>query len=231
MTAFKVLVIDVSERSLIERADHLLCEGHEVSVAGAAPAARVKLASELPDMAVLVNVGSRPQTLALLRELRAGAVRGADPRVRVVTVGADNDALATVHYTAGSDLALPAQASPALLAAAVQTLGDRAHEGEQARVLRIGNLIIDADLRAVRVDERSVNLTRREFDLLQCLAKAPQRTHTKAELARAVWGSEVIAQTSRTVDSHIARVRSKLTAAGAPERVQTIRGVGFRLSR
>lgn len=230
--ALKVLVIDAGERSLTERADHLLLEGHEVCEAAAERAARLKLASELPDIAVLVDVGSRPRTLALLRELRAGAVNGADPRVRVVSVGADSDALATLHYRAGSDLALPSKVSPELLAAAVQTLADRARGGEEARSLRVGSLIIDADLRAVRVgDEQPVDLTRREFDLLQCLARAPQRTFTKAELARAVWGSDVMAYNSRTVDSHIGRVRNKLAAAGAPERVQTIRGVGFRLTR
>ena len=228
----KVLVIDAGDRSLIERADHLLLEGHDVSVAGAEDAARLKLASELPDIAVFVDAGSRPRTLALLRELRAGAVRGADPRVAVVTVGADSDALATVHYQAGSDLALPSKASPGLLAAAVQTLGERARGGEQARTLRVGSMILDADLRAVRVgNEPSVGLTRREFDLLQCLARAPQRTFTKVELAQAVWGSEVMARNSRTVDSHVSRVRSKLAAAGVPEHVQTVRGVGYRLSR
>jgi DNA-binding response OmpR family regulator len=229
--SLKVLVIDAGERSLIERADHLLLEGHEVSVAGAEGAARLKLASDLPDIAMFINAGSRPRTLALLREVRTGAVPGADPQVRVVTLGADTDALATVHYKAGSDLALPFTVSPGLLSAAVQTLGDRARGGQEARALRVGSLILDADQRAVRVGDRSVSLTRREFDLLQCLARAPQRTFTKAELARSVWGSDVMARNSRTVDSHVARVRAKLAAAGAPQRVQTVRGVGFRLDR
>lgn len=227
----KVLVIDAGERSLVERADHLLLEGHEVSIAAAETAARLKLASELPDIAVFVDVGSRPRTLALLRELRAGAVQGSDPQVRVVTVGADTDALATVHYKAGSDLALPSKVSPGLLAAAVQTLGDRLRGGQEAGTLRVGSLIVDADQRAARVGDRSVSLTRREFDLLQCLARAPQRTFTKDELARTVWGSELMARNSRTIDSHVSRVRIKLAAAGVTERVQTVRGVGYRLER
>jgi len=227
----KVLVIDAQESSLTERADHLLLEGHEVSVAATEAAARLKLASELPDVAVLINAGSPPRTLALLRELRSEAVHGADPRVRVLSVGADTDALATVHYRAGSDLALPSRVSPGLLAAAVQTLGDRARGAQQPRTLRVGSLILDADQRAVRVGERSVALTPREFDLLQCLARAPGRTFTKAELGREVWGSEIMARNSRTVDSHVSRVRGKLAAAGDPQRVQTVRGVGFRLER
>ena len=225
-----VLVIDARERSLIQRADHLLLEGHEVSTAASERAARLKLATQPVDVALLIDVGSAPQTLALLRGLRRGAVRGADPHVRVVTVGADSEALATAHYKAGSDLALPTKVSPALLAAAVESLGDRAHGAEVARVLHVGSLVLDPDLQVARVGERSVKLTRREFDLLQCLARAPQRTFSRAELAEHVWGT-AIAQTGRTMDSHLFRIRRKLAEAGAPEQLQCIRGVGFRLSR
>ena len=228
----RVLVIDIDERTLVERADHLLAEGHDVSVAASGRAARLKLTDKLPDVVVLVSVGSRPQTLGLLRALRAGEIHGVDPGVRVVSVGADTDALATTHYRAGSDLALPSSASLPLLAAAVHMLGDRARERAQPnRVLRVGSLIIDGDAHTARVGEQSVGLTRLEYGLLRCLAAAPQHTFTKAELARAVWGSEVMARSSRTVDSHVMRVRRKLAETGASHQVEAIRGVGYRLSR
>ena len=72
---------------------------------------------------------------------------------------------------------------------------------------------------------------RKRHDLLRCLASAPRRTFTKEELARAVWGSELAARNSRTLDSHVARVRRKLTDLGAGEQVQTVRGVGIRLEQ
>ena len=228
----RVLVIDSDERTLVERADHLLAEGHDVSVAASERAARLKLTDKLPDVVLLVSVGSRPQTLGLLRALRAGEIHGVDPGVRLVSVGADTDALATTHYRAGSDLALPSNASLPLVAAAVHMLGDRARERAQPnRVLRVGSLIIDGDAHTARVGEQSVGLTRLEYGLLRCLAAAPQHTFTKAELARAVWGSEVIARSSRTVDSHVMRVRRKLAETGASHQVEAIRGVGYRLSR
>lgn len=227
-----VLVVDTDERLLLERADHLLVEGHEVSVAGAERTARLKLAQALPDVVVLSSVGSPAATLALLRHLRDGAIHRADPGVRVTTVGADTDAQATTHYTAGADLALPSRASLQLLAAAVAMLGARAHAGDEpARVLRVGSLLVDADARTTSVGEQSVSLSRLEFDLLRCLASSPNRTFTRAELAREVWGSEVMGHRSRTVDSHVGRVRRKLYEAGAGDQIQTVRGVGFRLSR
>ncbi len=97
-------------------------------------------------------------------------------------------------------------------------------------MLRVGSLVLDPDLQVARVGERSVKLTRREFDLLECLARAPQHTFTRAELAQNVWGTAV-AQTGRTMDSHLFRLRRKLAEAGVPEQLQCIRGVGFRLSR
>jgi DNA-binding response OmpR family regulator len=227
-----VLVIDRDERSLVQRADHLLAEGHEVSVAAAERAARLKLTETVHDVVLLASLGSQSQTLGLLRALRAGEIDGVDPGVRLLSVGADSDALATTHYRAGADLALPSKASLSLLAAAVETLGDRARKGAHpSRVLRVGSLIVDGDARAARVGERSVRLTRLEFGLLSCLAAAPQHTFTKTELARAVWGSEVMARSSRTVDSHVLRVRRKLAEAGATHQVEAIRGVGYRLSR
>jgi DNA-binding response OmpR family regulator len=228
----KVLVVDADERSLSQRADHLLLEGHEVSVAAAAHAAQIKLAGEQPDVVLLASVGAPARTLAFLRELRSGALRGADQRVRVLSVGVDDDAVATIHLTAGSDLVLPSRASPALVAAAVRMLGGRARERDlPSRMLQVGSLTLDTDARTARVAERCLSLTRLEFDLMRCLASSPQRTFTKTELAREVWGSEHVAHNSRTLDSHVARVRHKLGDVGASEQVQTVRGVGFRLSR
>jgi len=227
-----VLVIDSDERSLVQRADHLLAEGHDVSVASHERVVRLKLMDKVPDVVLLVSLGSQPQTLGLLRALRAGEIDGVDPGVRLLSVGADTDALATTHYRAGSDLALPSKASLPLLAAAVEMLGDRAREGaHSSRVLRVGSLIVDGDAHTVRVGERSVSLTRLEFGLLRCLAAAPQHTFTKTELAGEVWGSEVMARSSRTVDSHVMRVRRKLAEAGATHHVEAIRGVGYRLTR
>ena len=228
----KVLVVDADERSLSQRADHLLLEGHEVSVAAAEHTARTKLVAQQPDVVLLAGVGAPARTVALLRDLRSAALPGADQRVRVLSVGVDDDTVATIHLAAGSDLVLGSSASPPLIAAAVRMLGGRARERDlPSRMLQVGSLTLDTDARTARVAERCLSLTRLEFDLLRCLASSPQRTFTKTELAREVWGSEHVAHNSRTLDSHVARVRHKLGDVGASEQVQTVRGVGFRLSR
>jgi len=167
----------------------------------------------------------------LLRELRAGEIPRADSRIPVLVVGADDDSAAVRYYRAGADVALPTESSPLLVAAGLEALVRRAGQ-PQTRVVRVGCLTVDRDARTAQVDGQAVRLTRLEFDLLATLANEPRRTFTRAELTREVWAYDAAAAgPSRTVDTHAHRLRQKLEHAGAPEMVQTVRGVGWRLTR
>ena len=89
--------------------------------------------------------------------------------------------------------------------------------------------------RVVRVDtnglgvvgDSEVVLTAKEFDLLHCLMGRPGRVFSRDRLLEEVWGSD-IAVTSRTVDTHLKRLREKLGPAGAL--IETVRGVGYRFA-
>jgi DNA-binding response OmpR family regulator len=90
-------------------------------------------------------------------------------------------------------------------------------------------LCIDTLTRDVRVDGRRVLLAQKEYELLLCLAREPQRVFTKAELLQQIWDYRSIGRT-RTLDSHASRVRRKLREAGAMvELVDNVWGVGYRL--
>jgi DNA-binding response OmpR family regulator len=227
-----VLIVEADERLLRERAEQLLMDGYEVDAVSAGEAARIKLA-EHPDALVLCNAGSAPGTIGLLRQLRSGEIAHADSRLPVLVVGADDDSAAVRYYRAGADLALPSPSSPLLVAAGLEALARRA-PGEQQRpqILRAGSLVVDCDARVAEINRRAVKLSRLEFDLLQTLATQPRKTFTRAELTRKVWGYDPqAAGPSRTVDSHTYRLRHKLEQAGAEAMVQTVRGVGWRLTR
>ena len=75
---------------------------------------------------------------------------------------------------------------------------------------------------------RLVELTRKEFDLLASLVRAPGRVFGREELLDLVWGQDGFVE-PRTVDVHVARLRAKFTAArvAIPE-IETVRGVGYR---
>ena len=92
-----------------------------------------------------------------------------------------------------------------------------------------GGLRIDTRTRVVTMDGRLVPLAQKEYELLLCLARDPERVFTKAELLRDVWEYRAGART-RTLDSHASRVRRKLRDAGSDEElVENVWGVGYRL--
>lgn len=226
-SAVNVLLVETDELELRERTERLLMDGYAVDSVSAVDQARVRLA-EGPDALVL---SGGPETIGLLRELRAGEVPRADSRLAVLVVGVDDDSAAVRYYRAGADVALPSESSGLLVAAGLEALVRRAGP-PQTRVVRVGSLIVDRDARTAQVDGRAVNLTRLEFDLLATLASEPRRTFTRGELTREVWDYDPSAAgPSRTVDSHAHRLRQKLEQAGAEKLVQTVRGVGWRLTR
>ena len=96
-------------------------------------------------------------------------------------------------------------------------------------VVEASPLHIDTRTRVVRVDGRRVSLAQKEYELLLCLAREPERVFTKSELLRDVWGYQVAGRT-RTLDSHASRVRRKLRDAGSRATlVENVWGVGYRL--
>ncbi|MBN6040611.1 response regulator transcription factor [Amycolatopsis sp. 195334CR] len=88
-----------------------------------------------------------------------------------------------------------------------------------------GPLRVTPQRREVRVGERPVELTRKEFDLLHLLAAEPGRVFTRREIMYVVWNDEW-AQSSRTIDTHVSSLRGKL---GLTSVIHTVRGVGFRM--
>ena len=226
-----VLIVEADDRLLRQRADQLLMDGYELSTASTAQQARVNLGRQ-PDALVLCNAGSGPETITLLRDLRAGEIPHADNTLPVLVVGADDDSAAVRYYRDGADLALPSHSSSLLLAAGLEALARRTGGERRRQIVRVGSLTVDCDARTAEVECRTVKLTRLEFDLLQTLASQPRKTFTRAELTREVWGYDPhVAGPSRTLDSHAHRLRQKLEQAGAEPMVQTVRGVGWRLTK
>jgi DNA-binding response OmpR family regulator len=92
------------------------------------------------------------------------------------------------------------------------------------QVVEVGPLRIDLAARAVRVDARPVSLTRKEFDILASLARQPGTAITRERIMLDVWQTTWSGR--HTLEVHVASLRAKL---GAPDLVQTVRGVGYRL--
>lgn len=94
--------------------------------------------------------------------------------------------------------------------------------------LQVGDLAVDRHARVVTVRGEPVHLAGKEFELLSALAAEPHRVFTKDELLRDVWGYRSFTRT-RTLDSHVCRLRQKLERAEGDRFVVNVWGVGYKL--
>lgn len=97
-----------------------------------------------------------------------------------------------------------------------------------AEVVQIGDLKLDRLARVVMVRDEVVHLASKEFELLSALATEPKRVFTKDELLRDVWGYRSFTRT-RTLDSHVSRLRQKLERSPEDCFVVNVWGVGYKL--
>jgi DNA-binding response OmpR family regulator len=101
---------------------------------------------------------------------------------------------------------------------------------EEGAYQRIGGLELDFRRHEVRVDGSAVALTPSEFKLLALLASEPERVFGRRELMQELWESEHVGD-ERNVDAHVVHLRRKVEADPAqPQRILTVRGVGYRLA-
>jgi DNA-binding response OmpR family regulator len=103
--------------------------------------------------------------------------------------------------------------------------------GAQATALHVGDMVVDPGTRTVTLRDDEIPLTRKEFDLLACLASNPEHVFSREELLERVWSSTSRWQGRSTVTEHIRRVRNKIEPdPERPRRIITVRGIGYRFS-
>lgn len=97
---------------------------------------------------------------------------------------------------------------------------------ESGRTIRIGPIAIDTDRHTVTIEGGEAVLTTTEYKLLLCLAERVGRVQSREQLLKTVWGMAHIGDT-RTVDTHITRLRTKMGQAG--DLIRTVRGFGYKM--
>jgi DNA-binding response OmpR family regulator len=104
----------------------------------------------------------------------------------------------------------------------------RRTDGRSAEdVLTLGDVMLNRDAREVTVEERPIELTTKEFDLLAALLENPGIVISRDQLLDRVWGMTYPGGT-RTVDVHVAQLRRKLAR---PDLIRTVRGAGYKAAR
>ena len=115
------------------------------------------------------------------------------------------------------------------LIARIHAVSRRA-SGETVNIMQYKTLSVDMISRGVTVDETSIDLTAREFNLLTLLLRSPDRVFTRTQIIEHVWGYDFDPQTN-VVDVYIRRLRNKLSEVTPEPMIETVRGVGYRMAK
>ena len=100
-------------------------------------------------------------------------------------------------------------------------------EQENQKVIETKGLKIDVDSRRVYIDDKEVNLTAKEFELVYLLVSNPNKVYSREQLLKTIWGPSYPGD-ARTVDVHVRRLREKIEATPAdPKYIHTKWGVGY----
>jgi DNA-binding response OmpR family regulator len=94
-------------------------------------------------------------------------------------------------------------------------------------VIRFGDCALDIRANRLKVREVDVELTATEFRILEQLAQNPDRTLERGQLFRRIWGHEM-EFSSNSLEVLVSRIRRKLKSVGAPDPIDTVRGIGYR---
>ena len=151
------------------------------------------------------------------------------PIVMLTAKGEDMDKILGLEYGADDYITKPFNILEvkARIKAIMRRSANDHDEKEKARTLEVGELRMDTEGRRVFVSDREINLTAKEFDVLELLVLNPNKVYSRENLLNIVWGYEYPGDV-RTVDVHIRRLREKIEAnPSEPKFVHTKWGVGY----
>jgi DNA-binding response OmpR family regulator len=211
---------------------HLRDAGHEVKVAYDGKAGLDLALSNLYDLIILDLLLPEVDGLEICKRVRAASAY--TPILMLTARSTELDRVLGLEIGADDYLTKPFSI-PELLARVKAIF--RREEAlksevylESQKVIRSGGLSIDSEKRRVMLNEQSVSLTAKEFDLLLHFAKHPGRVYTRMELLSQVWGYGYEGY-EHTVNSHINRLRAKIEENPAqPRYILSVRGVGYKFS-
>ncbi len=221
----RVLVVDDDQAVRESLRRSLEFNGYSVALACDGAEALAVLASVDPDVVVMDVMMPRLGGLETTKALRA---TGQDVPILVLTArDAVGDRVEGLDAGADDYLTKPF-ALPELLARIRalmrRTVPESTEPGEE--LLEFGDLTMDIGTREVRRGERSMELTRTEFTLLEMFLRRPRRVLDRAFILEDVWGYD-FPTTANSLEVYVGYLRRKTEADGEPRLIHTVRGVGY----
>jgi two-component system phosphate regulon response regulator PhoB len=200
--------------------------GYRVDCCADAETALLRLARGMPDLVLLEWTLPGQSGETLVRRLRAQATTRALGLIMLTGRSAETDKVMALE--SGADDYVTKPFSPRELLARTQAVLRRVAPPADTGIL-LGGLRLDPDTLQVSDGGRPILLGPIEFRLLAFLMRHPERVHSRPQLLDRVWGRHAVLD-ERTVDTHVGRLRQALGPDGQGERIQTVRGAGYRFA-
>ena len=222
-----ILVVE-DEPAILELVSvNLRHAGFQVVRATSAEEGESVIRNELPDLLVLDWMLPGQSGVGLARKLRSDERTRELPIIMLTARVHEEDKIQGLE--AGADDYVTKPFSPKELVARIRAVLRRRAPHLAGEAVEIGSLSLNPATHRVLANGQPIELGPTEFRLLFFFMTHPERVYSRAQLLDEVWGDHVFIE-ERTVDVHIRRLRAALEPTGHHERVETVRGTGYRFS-
>jgi DNA-binding response OmpR family regulator len=218
----KILIVEDETDVADLLALNLRKAGYKTSAAADGVTGLQKARDDKPDFIILDLMLPKMSGLEVCRILKSDAATARMPILMLTAKAEEIDRIVGLEF--GADDYVTKPFSPREVVLRIRAILRRGEKADER--LSAGPIAIDPARHEVRVNGKQVHLTSIEFKLLQRLMQRRGRVQDRDRLLNEVWGYETVIDT-RTVDTHVRRLREKLGKAG--DAVETVRGFGYRL--
>lgn len=189
----------------------------------------IKAKEEKPDLILLDWMLPNISGIEVLKKIRQDAELKKIPVIMLTAKNMEDDKVEGLEVGADDYITKPFSIKELLarITSVMRRYG--MNTGKESEELTAGNLKLNLTKHEVKINDKKVDLTLKEFELLKLLLKNRGKVLSRNFLLDEIWGYEYYGET-RTVDVHIRYLRKKLEEAGADEKyIETIRGVGYKI--
>ena len=220
MNDLKILVVDDESRMRKLVKDFLNRAGYQVLEAGdGEEAVDVFFSTKGIDLLVLDVMMPRMDGWEVVREIRKVSEV---PIIMLTAKDQENDELQ--GFDLGVDEYFSKPFSPKILVARIEAILRRTRQ-QDGEVLKAGGIVLDEAAHMVTIDDKSIDLSFKEFELLSYFMKNEGRALTRENILNQVWNYDYFGD-ARTIDTHVKKLRNKMGSKGAY--IRTIWGMGYK---
>lgn len=220
-----ILVVDDEPHICEMIVSSLEAAGFKVSFSANGALAHQVIINQRPDLVVLDWMMPMLSGIELTRRLKRDERTQEIPIILLTARAEEDDRVQGLE--AGADDYLPKPFSPRELVARIQAILRRTKTDDGH--IKIGEVTLDCDTKECTIDGTPIILGPMEFKLLSFFMRNPNRVYSRPQLLDRVWGGNVYIE-DRTVDVHIRRLRKAISHKDQGQRIQTVRGAGYRFS-